>query len=69
MPGPLLGVRTEAEFDYRAILQLAQMINDRTSRQKDTMKPVREDDRADPAENGLFRMMPSGDIVDLAERE
>jgi hypothetical protein len=46
------------------------MINDRiTPRQDDTTKPeVREDDRADPVENGMFRMMPSGDIVDLAER-
>jgi hypothetical protein len=29
---------------------------------------VREDDRADPVKNGMFRMMPSGDNVDLAER-
>ena len=49
------------------------MINDRITPRlevkDDTMKPeVREDDSADPVENGMFRMKPSGDIVDLAER-
>jgi len=38
----------------------------RLHKQLDTSRPG--DYGADPVGNGMFRMMPSGDIVDLAER-
>lgn len=42
---------------------------------RQTLTPIRKridrragDYGADPIDNGMFRMMPSGDVVDLAER-
>jgi hypothetical protein len=65
-PRKTRGAYSDAAGQKRLMAESMGLPPDTYARKVDTARPG--DYGADPAGNGMFRMVPSGDVVDLAER-
>lgn len=64
--------RTEPKMssdDKKPIVAFGYNLDESGAPIRETIKPREGDYGADPLGDGTFRMVPSGDIVDLAERK